>query len=681
MINQKIFIVVITILICFDQYTSVFRMGNKSKKDGNSEINLFDRVQLINPKNSIVKKMDLSKDSQNLEKNLSIFKKSIKASSSIAKADKKITFKGTETEKIVKEEVLLLNTPKRFQNKDGESQMVKKKKDSPVKKEPVKKDSPVLKKIQEDPKEKKVENKVVNTLLKKSGGDPNFAEKMAAAWKNKKKVDLKAPTNVRMKRFINENIQEHIGENKVPNHEKIYIPSDQKQKPPNEEIKKNTDEFVIVWELGVLQKSLSEKGQDDKFSYIRDMIKKANSILRRYIRIKKGEFGEIILPKKSYRDFFIRKPAKYEGHLVMVVTLVDNEDDVLASSNYLFQHEDSKRSYVGVLEINLFNLVEQDASETTRQRYVFTLVHEVLHTIAFNHSRQDEIFYQKKDTLIPQHLKPIKETKSKVFDEGHWNESYIPNDIMTPITRNNQILSIYSLEFIEHYSPSYSILKEHLPNNFFLDSIDNTKEFFNYQCTREEEKPKYSAFCSKDNFEIDSWSGCTGDYLHRTVCEDAELSNNCYLNKPYKYGSCMDSTEKKHSYEEYGINSRCVETTLNYSMCLSFRVDNQRVFFTYKKNEYECKDSFQNVKVGRGRKKTKPNENTNEVLPLNVICPDVQKFVDYYNKTNCKENCYGNGFCSDGKCVCYDGFDENSQCKDQKDVSKENAVFTFLLGR
>lgn len=681
MINQKNFIFVITLLFSIDQYKSVFRMGNKEKEVTKSNFNLFNQVEAsTGSKAPVIKKMDLVKDTQNLEKNLSVFKKSIKSSSSIAKADKKITFKGKETEKLEKEEVLLLNTPKRFKNKDGNSDLRKTKEKSKPKN---KISSSKEKKEEEEPVEKASEPKkdiILNKL--KDEKTEFFLKNMSNFLAKKKKVDLDTVLNpnIRMKRFINENIREHISKDKIPNHEKIYIPSDQKQKPPNEEIKKNTDEFVIVWELGALEKSLEENGESEKFGYIRNMLKKTNSILRRYIRIKKGEFGEIVLPKKSYRDFFIKKQVKYEGHLVMIVTLVNNEDDVLASSNYLFQHDDTKRSYIGVLEINLYNLVEEESSETTRQRYVFTLVHEVLHTIAFNHSNQEEIFYQKKDSLIPKHLQNIKETNSKVFDEGHWNESYLPNDIMTSFARNNQILSIYSLEFIEHYSSSYSILKEHLPNNFFLDSIDNTKSFFNYKCLPEELTPKYSAFCSKENFEIENWSGCTGDYLHRTVCEDVELTNNCYLNKPYKYGSCMDSTEKKHSYEEYGISSRCVETTLNYSMCLAFRVQNEKVFFTYKKNEYECKKNFEKIKVGKGKKKMKKNEDGNQVAQLDVICPEIQKFIDYYNKTNCPDMCHGNGFCSDGKCVCYDGF-EGSNCRDVKDVSKENAVFTFLLGR
>ncbi len=47
---------------------------------------------------------------------------------------------------------------------------------------------------------------------------------------------------------------------------------------------------------------------------------------------------------------------------------------------------------------------------------------------------------------------------------------------------------------------------------------------------------------------------------------------------------------------------------------------------------------------------------------LTLICPDLSRFVEYYTKTNCPEACHGNGFCSAGKCLCYDGYDENNNC-------------------
>lgn len=41
----------------------------------------------------------------------------------------------------------------------------------------------------------------------------------------------------------------------------------------------------------------------------------------------------------------------------------------------------------------------------------------------------------------------------------------------------------------------------------------------------------------------------------------------------------------------------------------------------------------------------------------------MEKFITFYKKTNCPDDCNENGFCSDGKCVCYDGYEEKSNCK------------------
>lgn len=46
-----------------------------------------------------------------------------------------------------------------------------------------------------------------------------------------------------------------------------------------------------------------------------------------------------------------------------------------------------------------------------------------------------------------------------------------------------------------------------------------------------------------------------------------------------------------------------------------------------------------------------------------LICPNLEKFLTFYKKTNCKDFCNDNGFCSDGKCICYEGYEESTNCK------------------
>lgn len=51
---------------------------------------------------------------------------------------------------------------------------------------------------------------------------------------------------------------------------------------------------------------------------------------------------------------------------------------------------------------------------------------------------------------------------------------------MTEFTRNNQFLTIYSLEFIENQQNIFKIIPEYLPFDNILDAIDDKNDFFNY---------------------------------------------------------------------------------------------------------------------------------------------------------------------------------------------------------
>lgn len=66
---------------------------------------------------------------------------------------------------------------------------------------------------------------------------------------------------------------------------------------------------------------------------------------------------------------------------------------------------------------------------------------------------------------------------------------------MTPFSRKNQILTIYTLEMIENYCHKYETFPEFLPNNWLWDSIDSKIDFINYKCPTNEPS-KYSTYCS-----------------------------------------------------------------------------------------------------------------------------------------------------------------------------------------
>ena len=116
-----------------------------------------------------------------------------------------------------------------------------------------------------------------------------------------------------------------------------------------------------------------------------------------------------------------------------------------------------------------------------------TILHEVLHIIGFIDFKENDRY---KDYLILnsdkqnryKNLSDLSEKGSltKLYHEGHWNEGFLPNDIMTARARLNQILTIFTLEMIENFSPELVAIPENLPKNWLLESIDDKSKFLKY---------------------------------------------------------------------------------------------------------------------------------------------------------------------------------------------------------
>ena len=81
-------------------------------------------------------------------------------------------------------------------------------------------------------------------------------------------------------------------------------------------------------------------------------------------------------------------------------------------------------------------------------------------------------------------------------------------------------------------------------------------------------------------------------------------------------------------------------TDTDSSVCAKFRLEEQinnnkstiRLFFTIRGKEKECTKDGEIHTIGKtriaGRKKD-----------INVICPEIQKFITYFKKTNCPNQC------------------------------------------
>lgn len=72
----------------------------------------------------------------------------------------------------------------------------------------------------------------------------------------------------------------------------------------------------------------------------------------------------------------------------------------------------------------------------------------------------------------------------KPFLDGgdHWNNLYIPNDLMVPTERYDAILTIFSLNVIDQISPDMRTSKKYLQNNFNNAAILDVNKM-NFKCS------------------------------------------------------------------------------------------------------------------------------------------------------------------------------------------------------
>ena len=434
------------------------------------------------------------------------------------------------------------------------------------------------------------------------------------------------------------------------------------------------EDLEIVWEFGLIEKQLQQAGKAHQYKILVDLARKANSVLKKYIQFRAGSEKTISFSAGSACGVTFKQPMKYNGHLVMFTKLVNNDNDVIASAGPCEENE-SGRTIAGTLIINLKHLFEEKQDYIRTRKYVFTLVHEVLHALAFNADTKADIFKkQVKDKHS--HMKMVEASKSPVFEKGHWASDYIFNDIMVPESNNGLLFSIFTMEFIEHTDDNFLGVRSNLENNFLLDKIVNPIEYFNYKCI-DGKQPKYSIFCSQQEVD-DEVSGCSEDYMFKSFCSDEKNEhNNCYFKESYKNGYCLSSSDdaeedESYPFEVYGHDSRCFENGEGESYCLKYKIDNNVVKVLVGDSEYECDQTGKSIQVVyylTQKKRTK----------FTLVCPNIDQFIYAHKKTDCPYGCHNNGFCANGKCVCLGDYNESDNCKTEKSINTSKFVISKTM--
>lgn len=430
----------------------------------------------------------------------------------------------------------------------------------------------------------------------------------------------------------------------------------------------------IVWEIGSLKTELAKVNRSIELSFIKQMMSKTDSLLKMYVKIPKEKQQLIRLVQGQRCGFNLPKDIVTNAHVLMLTRFftpkVADEQEVVARSIYC-QKNSNNRAVVGVLEINLLKLITEQDSLTARMSFVTTLFHEVMHTLAFYGDWNAFLVKREIKKDLP-NLGLIKRVNPQIWDEGHWKDPYMTHEIMSPYTSNASIVSIFTLEVLEHQSSEYSVERKNLPYDNFLSTVTSVEDFLSYKCPDTLQKPKYAEFCSQSEVKNDVRK-CSTDYVHKTYCDEHINSNNCYQRRMLSHGNCLDTIVDPqypdYAFEHRGSDSRCFmdEEELN-SFCLKYEVADQKINLIIGSASYVCEADDQVLSV----RFVKSN---NKGYNFTVKCPKIAHFIDQNNKTSCPNNCHWNGFCSKGQCLCFDGYSAHDNCKTPLRTLDQTMIF------
>ena len=432
----------------------------------------------------------------------------------------------------------------------------------------------------------------------------------------------------------------------------------------------------IKWELSIVKQYCIRNNRPKLYSLIKKLLEKATSVIRMYVKIPANEPDTVLVREGSWcPGYKILKDSTYRAHLVMLTRIYDaneKESSTIAKSIYC-QTDVNHRSTVGRIAFNFYKFFQEGESETKMADYLLTIVHETLHTLAF-HSTSDKLLVQQQISDDLKHLAVIKKVKQEIYDEGHWLEAYLPNDLMTPVSRSGSIVTIFTLELIEQRSKSYSGNRDNLPYNIFFDQISSESDFFKYECSDLDETPKYPFFCTLKQFQK-SHSGCSLDYTFVTGCSSLRLNNKCFPHVSRTEHNCLDTIiEDQDDFTEYehrGQDSRCFASDSDgRSMCLKYSIKGNQVHVHLGKSPpVICTENNKPMQA-------KYMIDDSSYYDVKFLCPNIDSFIKYEKKTKCPANCNNNGFCANGECICFDGYDNKTNCASLTNVSSLDLIFT-----
>lgn len=360
--------------------------------------------------------------------------------------------------------------------------------------------------------------------------------------------------------------------------------------------------------------------------------------------------------------------------LIFLYAMNDKDSSTIAAAKSCSYHPGTSSPAIATMRFNIPLLFSKSkSSEMAQTMLLDTLVHELLHIFGFdsdNSKRFKDLISQKEKDF--ENLAKLSLSRTDIFDKkrSHWSHEILTNDIMTPFSGQDKVLSIFSMEYLELINLSIRTRKDHLSNNSLLDRITDFDHYLKYTCRDEDEVARYSNFCTRKQMMKKKYT-CDDYFIHVLYCSDKRRSNGCYEKKANNKLTCIDEGNviDGRPYESFGDDSRCFMVN-GFARCLNTSIRNGRVFIKGSFGERECFTSGQKIII-----KYEQPTRSGIYQKREVTCPDLNRFIEAFNKTRCMKGCYGNGTCKNGTCHCLEGFDPKSHCKN---TLNQHKVTTFV---
>ena len=428
-----------------------------------------------------------------------------------------------------------------------------------------------------------------------------------------------------------------------------------------------------------------------KFSYldkIKSLVKRMDIYIDNFLKTTEMNLPKITVNEK-YKDCersnslnyfnvkqkYFKQSYTVEGDvLIYLYAMDDNKITTIAAAKVCSYHPETSSPAIAIMRFNIPLLFSKEkSSEMAQTMLLDTLVHELLHIFGFNpdNSKRFKEMISKKENSFP-NLAKLNLSKTNIFDkkQSHWNRGILTNEIMTPFSGQDKVLSVFSMEYLELISSSIRTRKDHLSNNQLLDRISNFDRYLKYTCRDEDEVAEYSNFCTKKQMMKKQYT-CDDYFIHILYCSDKKNSNGCYEKKANNKLTCIDESNaaEERPYESFGDDSRCFMVS-GFARCLNTSIRGGRVFIRGSFGERECFTSGQKIII-----KYEERARSGIYERREVVCPDLKKFTQAFDKTRCMKGCYGNGTCNNGTCHCLQGFDPKTHCKE---TLNQHKVTTFV---